>query len=426
MGLRVAFDYRLTKFAVVAAGLAALVGAYAIVTRPERDPERLWQSVQADSHAQRFDRAYVGMRRLLELRPPTEDDCLTLARLAMATGRTNEALAGFARVSDGHPTAALARLWEGQLELRNHRAQAAESSLRRALAMDPGLVEARRHLVYLYGMQRRCDELSAQFAALAELDFISFDQMSLWCLIGIAPWHPQEVRPVLAAFVQADPDDRASRLALAEAYGSLGEHENVEAVLKHLTPTDPDARAILARIAYDRGDTEAVESLLAHGSDDHPILQYYRGRLAILHRDLPAAVRHFRKWTAADPHDRNRLYMLGDALVKSGKHVEGENYLQAARGHEALYKLIERASTVGGRQDLGLLKDLGAAYERVGLIPAAKAWYKLALVRDPADPVVQVALYRLGAASARTGQHQMGQSAHARSGKGDGPGGPSG
>ncbi len=49
MGLRVAFGYRLTKFAVVAAGLAALVGAYAVVAQPERDPVRLWQSVQADS-----------------------------------------------------------------------------------------------------------------------------------------------------------------------------------------------------------------------------------------------------------------------------------------------------------------------------------------------------------------------------------------
>ena len=155
MGLRVAFGYRLTRFAVVAAGLAGLVGTYAIVTQRERDPERLWQSIQADSRAQQFERAYAGMRRLLKLRPPTEDDRMTLARLAMATGRTNEALAQFARVSDRHPAAALARLWEGQLELRNHRARAAESFLRRALAIDPSLVEARRHLVYLYGMQRQ-------------------------------------------------------------------------------------------------------------------------------------------------------------------------------------------------------------------------------------------------------------------------------
>ena len=79
-----------------------------------------------------------------------------MARLAMATGRTNEALVNLAHVTDDHPAAAQARLWEGQLELRRQRARAAESSLRRAIAIDPGLVAARRELVYLYGMQRRC------------------------------------------------------------------------------------------------------------------------------------------------------------------------------------------------------------------------------------------------------------------------------
>ena len=78
-----------------------------------------------------------ALRRLRDLRPPTEDDCLTLARLAMSTGRTDEALAEFAQVTDGHSTAALARLWEGQLELRLHRARAAEASLKRAIAINP-------------------------------------------------------------------------------------------------------------------------------------------------------------------------------------------------------------------------------------------------------------------------------------------------
>ena len=82
--------------------------------------------------------------------------------------------------------------------------------------------------MYLYGVQRRCSELSTEFAALAEAAPMSFDQVSLWCLIGTAPWDPREVQPILAAFVQADPSDRESRLALAEAYGSLGQHEDVD------------------------------------------------------------------------------------------------------------------------------------------------------------------------------------------------------
>ena len=418
MSFRVALGCSMTKSVVAALVFAALGGACAFLARPERDPDRLRLSAGDDLRAGRLDRAESTMKRLFELRPATEDDWFTMAQLTMATGRTQEALDDLAHVPDSHPKAAQARLWEGQLELRRQRARAAEASLRRAIAINPGLVAARRELVYLYGVQRRCNELSAEFAALAEVAPMSFDQVSLWCRIGTAPWDPREVQPILAAFVQADPFDRASRLALAEAYGSLGQYDDVEAVLKHLPVTDPGGRAILARVAFDRGNAATVESLVANGPDDHPILQQYRGQLALLRRDLPAAIGHFRKWTAADPHDRARLYIFGDALIKSGKPIEGELYLQSARDHESLYKLIERASTEEGRQNLSLLKDLGAAYARVGLIPEAKAWYKLALARDPIDSEVQAALYHLGPAALRPDQRQPDLPVQAHLGRG--------
>ena len=62
------------------------------------------------------------MRRLLALRPATEDDWFMMAQLTMATGRTDEAIDNLAHVSDDHPAAAQARLWEGQLQLRRQRA----------------------------------------------------------------------------------------------------------------------------------------------------------------------------------------------------------------------------------------------------------------------------------------------------------------
>ena len=53
--------------------VAALAGACAVVSRPERDPDRLWRSVSDDLRAGRLDRAEATMRRLVELRPATED-----------------------------------------------------------------------------------------------------------------------------------------------------------------------------------------------------------------------------------------------------------------------------------------------------------------------------------------------------------------
>ncbi len=99
---------------------------------------------------------------------------------------------------------------------------------------------------------------------------------------------------------------------------------------------------------------------------------------------------------------------------------------QAARDHDALFKLIDQASTQAGRQDLNLLKALGAAHQRFELIPQAKAWYRLALTRDPIDSDVQQALYRLGSATARPERRTPDQPVNACLGKVGGFPGPSG
>jgi hypothetical protein len=41
------------------------------------------------------------------------------------------------------------------------------------------------------------------------------------------------------------------------------------------------------------------------------------------------------------------------------------------------------------------MKEMGAICTALGLIPEAKAWYKVAIARDPLDAVSQQALYRL-------------------------------
>ena len=47
------------------------------------------------------------------------------------------------------------------------------------------------------------------------------------------------------------------------------------------------------------------------------------------------------------------------------------------------------------RDDPELLRNLAAACEALGLLPEARAWYGLALARDPVNPETQIALYRL-------------------------------
>ena len=59
--------------------------------------------------------------------------------------------------------AAQARLLAGRIELRQHRLRRAEKSLRAAIEREPGLVEAHKELVYIFGIQLRKRDLDAEF-----------------------------------------------------------------------------------------------------------------------------------------------------------------------------------------------------------------------------------------------------------------------
>jgi putative heme-binding domain-containing protein len=394
MGLRVALGRSPSRWAVAAVVLATLGATWAILFRPESDPDRLWRSIQADLKTGDLDRAEASMTRLLQLRPATDDQWLVLGQLAMTRGRDSRALEYLARVSDGHPMAARARIWEGSIELRNQRARRAEAAFLRALRLDPCDTTPRRKLIYLYCMQRRRRELSEQFAALSRLAVLGFDETMLWGSSLASSWDPSEVRPILEGFVKADPDDRSSRLVLAEALRRLRRNDDVEAVLSPLPSSDPEVRSIRARMAAEAGNEGEVERLTSDHPDAHPVLARMRASLALSRRDLPAACKHLRAALAADPHNRAVLFQLGDTLIRSGEVEEGRRYIAAAKEHDALYDLIEQAEP-GGRENARLLRAIADASLRLGLRAEARAWYLLALQLDPASPETQKSLYRL-------------------------------
>jgi tetratricopeptide (TPR) repeat protein len=395
MRFRATSIHRPGRLAFVVACLIALGAAGAILTRPTRNPDQLWRSVQEDLKAGRFDRADASMDRLLRLRPPGEDQSLVLGQLAMAHGRDAEAIDHLARVSDGHPQAAKTRTWEGAIELKKKRARKAEVSLLRAVALDPDDPAPRRQLILLYCMQRRRRELSEQFAALSRLTPLGFSDMLLWGSSLATSWDPSEVYAMLEGFVKADPDDRTSVLVLAEALRRLRRPNDVEIILSNLPPSDPEVRAIRARIAESHGDGAEIERLTSDHPEEHPVLARMRASLDLSRRDLPAARKHLRAALAADPHNRSVLFQLGETLIRSGDVEEGRRYVAAARAHDYLYDLFERLEEPGGRNDAGLLGQIAKTSLDLGLRDEAKGWYLLALELDPLSQEIQKAVYRL-------------------------------
>jgi tetratricopeptide (TPR) repeat protein len=379
--------------AIALAGAAA--GAFSL-RRGAEDLDGLAMQALADFKAGRHGKTEATLARLARRREPTVLDRMLRAQVALTKDRNAVALAELRQVPDGHPAAPQARLQEGQIELRAHRLRAAEAALLAALALDPNLVQAHRELIYVYGMQRRRPELHAQFVALSKLTPLSIEDVTRWCITCDESWVTPESATDLARFVKADPEDRLSRLALAACLRQTGRLDEAEATLAPLPGTDPEAQLLRARIGQERGGGQDFEAALAGIPDGRLDLERLRGRAAMYRHDSSAAVRHFRAAHDADPHDQDALGGLARALKMSGDSAAAEPYLAAIRRYSALFKMLQEAESPQGPRAPDLPRRLGLACESVQKRDEARAWFKLAIERDPLDTEAQKGLFRLG------------------------------
>ena len=98
-------------------------------------------------------------------------------------------------------------------------------------------------MIQLYSRQQRFAQLDAQFSALADRDRLDFDYLRFWFMTRGAPWDAKDDVDALRRYVDADAEDRWSRLALAEGLRRLGRVEEAEQLLQPMPDVDPEALA---------------------------------------------------------------------------------------------------------------------------------------------------------------------------------------
>jgi tetratricopeptide (TPR) repeat protein len=359
------------------------------------DPDEIWKQAEADLGDGKFDAVDRALEQLSRLRKPDPLDWFLRGHLAVARQRADEAIDFLSRVPDGHRAAPRARLLAGQAELRRGRARHAEMWLTAATRLDPRLVQAHRELIYIYGTQLRRAELDAEFIALSKLSDLTFDNAFHWSLLRSNSWEPAKMIGPLERYLEVDPDDRWSRLALAENYRRMGRSDDALATLVGLSREEPEVIDLLARIELDRHEVDRAERLVATGPPDDPLLARLRGRLALARGDAKSALGHFRIALAGDPRSRETLFGMTAALERAGDTRAAEPYRQAVANVDRLNSLVQRAATRGAREDGRLMRQFGAACAALGLNDLSRAWYKLAIGADPLDAESQQALYRL-------------------------------
>jgi tetratricopeptide (TPR) repeat protein len=380
--------------AVLAAITGTALGAAWFASRRLSDPDRLWVEAENAFRAGRRREARDTLRAIERLRPRKAVDWLLEAQLASADGRTDDALAAIGQVPKGDPMFGQAELMAGRLERERNRLRAAESHFRKALEFEPRIVEAHKELIYIYGVQSRRRDADAEFRALARLTRLTHHDLFTWALTHFTSWNPDVARD-LQAFVDADPGDRQSRLALADILlDQQGQGERVLKILDVLPPGDPEALALRVGLALHQGRLDDARALLERGPKDHPGLSRFRGRLALAANDPATAVEHFKAALSFEPYDRVSTFEFGQALALKGDKAAAEPLLARARRLNDLYNLVVRVRSPDRENLPPDLVKLGAACEASGLVEEANHWYTLAVTRDPLDVKAQQGLYR--------------------------------
>jgi len=387
------------RLALFVATIGALAFGATWYVAARADPAVLVQKAEARLQADDWEAARALVQRLERLRPPTPNDRLLRARIDVAAKDDAGALDELRHITDDRELAPRALFMTGVIERRRKRPRLAEAAYRKAIALDPRLIAARKELIYILGMQSRRRELDAEFRALSRITPLTNYDLYIWCLTHFINWGAESADDI-QEFVTADPDDRQSRLATAALLLAKPDQDaRLEEILKPLPPEDPEVLAIRAERELNRGRADEAERMIAGAKTDDPRIARLRARLAFRRGDRDGAVGYFRQALSGEPYDRVANSELGKALLVQGNRAEAEVYLSRARNLDEVYNLVTRLGRPKQNQSTADLKRLARACEAAGLSAEARGWYMLAISQDPLDHEAQQALHRISQAT---------------------------
>ena len=359
------------------------VGWLGLSFRRQPKPEQQLSRAQELARSGRFQDADVILRSLSPGESPAES--LLRAQVAGALERTDDALLELAKIADNDPLGPLARLSEGQLEARRGRLRHAEKAFRATLRLLPDCIQAHRELVYILSIQQRIDEIDEPLTALSALGSLDLKHLIHWGMVRSSQWSASGDLPALRRYVEADPGDLHSRLALIKGMIQLGRLDDASEQLSRVPDSDAEGIALRSELAEARNDLSGADRLLATGPERHFTLARLRGRRALSQRNAGSAIRWFSIAREFRPDDRTSAFGLASALSMIGRKSEAVPLLNRVRFLDDVGTLLARAESAQGAVDAGLARDIGLACHDAGRHEESRAWLKHAIALDPSD-----------------------------------------
>ena len=259
-----------------------------------------------------LDSAIENFRRAIEIDPK-----FALAYSALGSCYVNRVLKGLGQAGD-HEKAKLA--------------------FKRALALDPKLLEARRHMVFIYltGGQKQ--------KARAEVELLRAEYPNdpgVQFVRGVVARLDGEYERALRSFdrmVRLNPSERV--LASYNRARIFMYQKNYEDALRELDegmavePEHPMIQVFRARVLYYRGEIDSAVRILNHVLERHPHMDGMRPVLAIClsaqghHTQANEQLTHKVRQVAEADYDIS--YWLGSAYLLQGRQVEALRWLETA------------------------------------------------------------------------------------------------
>ena len=256
--------------------------------------------------AERFSEAESLLRRALAADPSSSEATYFLGRVYLETGRTADAVRFLERQASRYPKSSRIQQGLGEayavaaLDASLFRqlglARASHRALERAVALDPGNVEAR---VSLFEFYRHAPAAvgGGRERALAEAREIGRRQPSrgheLRAHLLRDEGREREAVAEYGKALAADPGNHSARLALALLYTELREFDRAFAVLDRLLEREPDHLSALYQVGrnaalsgrqLDRGE-EALRRYLRHRPRrNQPSHAWAHYRLGMIHK----------------------------------------------------------------------------------------------------------------------------------------------
>jgi len=314
-----------------------------------------------------------------------------LAQAELQLGNLERALAILVDVESRYPdlpAMRLPRIAALLTERRFEEARAALEAARPAAESAATRAALRRLEINLYAFQSAQGEGEAAIAGLKSLVDADPDDVVAWHTLIQVLWNqrrPEEARDAVREALAADPDRLALYPLAAPLYAAFGNTEEVERTLRQFVDRSKSPTAYLSLAQYYAAREEEDRALelfreAIEAFPDEPMLCHSHAETLVAFGRLREARAELDRLERLVPGDPNVEYVRAQIEL-----AEGDAAAALARLEKLIPELDHHASQFW----------LGRALELTGDLAGAERRYRIAILRNPADPAPYLAIIHL-------------------------------